>query len=70
MKTSDEILKFLREHQAFNEGKVRIKNRKGQTFLLTPEQTNHSSLDIEGTELNLTSKEIVSTVRHLREQNF
>jgi len=52
--------------QAKREGAVRIRRRDGQTFVLKPETPIGSPLDIDGIDLNVTTKEIVSFVHEGR----
>jgi PHD/YefM family antitoxin component YafN of YafNO toxin-antitoxin module len=52
--------------QARRDGAVRIRRQDGQSFLLTPEQTTRSPLDVEGLDLDLTTDEIVEFVRESR----
>jgi hypothetical protein len=49
--------------QARKEGAVRIRRRDGQTFLLQPEKTSGSPLDIEGVDLDITTDKIIEFVR-------
>lgn len=52
--------------QARREGAVRIRRRDGQTFVVTPEQTAGSPLDVEGLDLDVTTDEIAAFVREGR----
>jgi PHD/YefM family antitoxin component YafN of YafNO toxin-antitoxin module len=54
--------------QARREGSVRIRRRDGQSFVLKPEPTAGSPLDVEGIDLNLTMDEIVEFVREGRRE--
>lgn len=54
--------------QARREGAVRIRRRDGQTFVLKPEQSTGSPLDVEGVDLDLTTDEIVAFVREGRRE--
>ena len=49
--------------QAGREGAVRIRRQDGQVFVLQPEKTKSSPLDVPGLNLRLTRKEIVEYVR-------
>ena len=49
--------------QAGREGGVRIRRQDGQVFVLRPERTKASPLDVPGLNLHLTRKEIVEYVR-------
>ena len=46
---------------------VEIRRRDGKRFVLKPEKTKGSPLDVEGLDLNLTRDEIVTFVREGRE---
>ena len=52
--------------QASKEGAVRIRRRDGRTFVIQPERSNKSSLDIEGVDLGVTTAEIVAFIRKSR----
>lgn len=52
--------------QAWSEGAVRIRRQDGQTFVIVPERSDKSPLDVEGVNLGLTAEEIVSFVREGR----
>jgi hypothetical protein len=52
--------------QARKEGAVRIRRRDGQTFIIKPERSNKSPLDIEGVDLGITTEEVVSFIRESR----
>ena len=49
--------------EASKEGAVRIRRRDGRTFVIQPESSNKSPLDIEGVDLGVTTDEIVAFVR-------
>ena len=49
--------------QAALYGEVRIKRRDGQTFIIKPEQTEGSPLDVEGLSLGLTREEILASIQ-------
>ncbi len=49
------------------DGAVEIRRRDGQRFVLKPEKTKGSPLDVEGIDLNLTRDEIVAFVHEGRE---
>ena len=49
--------------EAGREGAVRIQRKDGQVFVLRPERTKTSPLDVSGVNLRLTRKEIVKFVR-------
>lgn len=46
-------------NRAAVDGEVRIKRRDGMIFVVRPERTNTSPLDIEGLDLDLTAEEII-----------
>ena len=48
--------------KAAAEGEVRIKRRDGQVFVVRPEITERSPLDIEGEDLDLSAEEIIAFV--------
>jgi hypothetical protein len=52
--------------QARREGAVRIRRRDGQTFVITPEPSVRSPLDVEGVELAVTTEEIVAFIHESR----
>jgi hypothetical protein len=49
--------------RAKKEGAVRIRRRDGQVFVLRPEKSAKSPLDVPGINLNLSREEIVQLVR-------
>jgi antitoxin Phd len=53
--------------RARREGAVRIKRRDGQVFLLQPERSSRSPLDVPGIKTDFTTNEIVKIVRDMRE---
>jgi antitoxin Phd len=54
--------------QASKDGEVKIKRRDGRSYILKPEMTSKSSLDVEGIGIGLTVSEIVGFVREGRER--
>jgi antitoxin Phd len=54
--------------QARRDGRVCIRKRDGQTFILQPYRLQASPLDVDGVDLGLTSSEIVEFVREARER--
>lgn len=54
--------------EAGREGGVRIRRRDGKTFILRPDRTGESPLDVEGIDLGLTAEEIVEFVREGRKR--
>jgi hypothetical protein len=55
--------------QARKEGAVRIRRRDGQVFLLKPEISSRSPLDLPGVDVEITTDEIVAFVREGRERS-
>ena len=51
---------------AQKDGAVRIRRKDGSSFVVQPESTGASPLDIEGVDLGVTTDEIVSMVREGR----
>ncbi len=54
--------------RASEEGEVRIKRNDGQIFVLKPEKSKRSALDVAGIDLGISTKEIVEFVREGRER--
>jgi hypothetical protein len=54
--------------RARREGAVRVKRRDGQMFLIQPERSRRSPLDVEGINTDLTADEIVRIVRDMRQR--
>ncbi len=54
--------------RARREGAVRVKRRDGQVFLIQPERSHHSPLDVPGIDSDLSGKEIVDIVREMRQR--
>jgi antitoxin Phd len=54
--------------QASKDGEVKIKRRDGRSYILKPEMTSKSPLDVEGIDIGLTVSEIVGFVREGRER--
>ncbi len=54
--------------RARREGAVRVKRRDGQVFLIQPERSPRSPLDVAGIESELSDKEIVGIVREMRQR--
>ena len=52
--------------KAIQEGEVRIRRKDGQIFIIVPEETTGSPLDIEGIDLDLTQEEIVEFIHEGR----
>ena len=52
--------------KAVRDGEVRVRRKDGQIFVIIPEATNGSPLDIEGVDIELTREEIVEFVHEGR----
>ena len=64
---TQENLSVLLE-RAREQGEVRIRRTDGQIFILKPEKTKPSALDVAGVDLGVSTKEIVEFVREGRER--
>lgn len=64
---NQENLSVLLE-RANEQGEIRIKQANGQVFVLKPEQTKRSALDIDGIDLDVSTDEIVEFVCEGRER--
>lgn len=53
-------------NKANQEGSVRIRRKDGQTFLLKPEKTGKSPLDVPGLNLKLSTSDIIGAIREGR----
>ena len=53
--------------QARNEGAVGIRRKDGTIFVIRPEPSAGSPLDVEGVELGVTTEEIVAVIRESRQ---
>ena len=51
---------------AQRDGALRICRRDGRTFLLQPEVSTRSPLDVEGVDLGISASDIVSLIREER----
>jgi len=49
--------------RALREGAVRIRRKDGEVFVLRPEETQRSPLDVPGLTLDLSREEIIDLVR-------
>lgn len=54
--------------RARREGAVRVKRRDGQVFLIQPERSRRSPLDVAGIDSNVSGEEIVDMVREMRQR--
>ena len=55
---------------AERDGEVRIVRKNGTVFVIRPEKTHRSPLDVAGIELNLSAADIVELVREGRERPY
>ena len=53
---------------AQRDGAVKIRRRDGRMYVLTPEPSGGSPMDVEAVDLGFTSREIVDIVREGRER--
>jgi len=56
--------------QARKEGAVGIRRKDGQIFVVRPEPSTGSPLDIEGVELGVTTEEVVAFIRESRRRTY
>ena len=54
--------------QASKDGEVKIKRRDGRSYILKPEVSSKSPLDVEGIDIGISATEIVDFVREGRER--
>jgi PHD/YefM family antitoxin component YafN of YafNO toxin-antitoxin module len=54
--------------RARREGAVRVKRRDGQVFLIQPERSNRSPLEVAGIDSDVSGEEIVEIVREMRQR--
>ena len=47
-------------------GRVRVKRRDGQVFIIKPERITSSPLDVEGVDLEITTDEIMEFIAESR----
>ena len=52
--------------KAMQEGRVKVRRKDGQVFVIEPEQKVNSPLAVEGIDLGITTAEIVECVRESR----
>jgi PAS domain-containing protein len=52
--------------KAIREGEVRVRRKDGQIFIIVPERSSGSPLDVEGVDIDLTRDEIVEFVHEGR----
>ncbi len=52
--------------QASNKGEVRIRRKDGRVFVVRPESSAASPLDLEGLDLGITTEEIIAFVKEGR----
>lgn len=56
--------------KAIREGEVRVKRKDGQIFVIIPETTDNSPLDIEGIDLDLSKEEILTFIHEGRKYSW
>ena len=66
LETQENLSVLLERARA--EGEVRIRRTNGQIFILKPENSKRSALDVAGIDLGISTKEIVEFVREGRER--
>lgn len=54
--------------RARREGAVRVKRRDGQMFLIQPERSRRSPLDVPGIATQLSTEEVLDIVRGMRQR--
>lgn len=52
--------------KAILEGEVRVRRKDGQIFIIAPEETNSSPLDVVGIDVGLSKQEIVEFIHESR----
>ena len=55
--------------QASRDGEVKILRKDGAVFILRSEKVKRSALDIAGIDLNITTQEIIASIREGRERS-
>jgi len=60
------LASLLEEARA--DGAVKISRKDGKSFILRPELSGKSPLDVEGVDVDITTDEIVSIIREGRER--
>ena len=55
---------------AERDGEVRIVRKNGTVFVIRPERTRRSPLDVPGIDLNFSATEIVELIREGRERSY
>jgi len=54
--------------RARREGAVRVKRRDGQVFLIQPERSRRSPLDVAGIDSDVSGEEIVDMIHEMRQR--
>jgi hypothetical protein len=54
--------------RARREGAVRVRRRDGQVFIIQPDRSRHSPLDVAGIDTDLSAGEIVDMIREMRQR--
>ena len=53
---------------AKKEGEILIKRKDGSSFTVRPINSSKSPLDVDGVNVKLSSEEIISSIREIRER--
>ncbi len=61
-------MSYIRLDNAKKEGEILIKRKDGSSFLVRPVNSVKSPLDVAGVNVQLSSEEIVSSIREIRER--
>lgn len=56
--------------EALAEGEVRVQRRDGTTFVIRPEISEKSPLDVEGADVDFGVEEMLSFIREGRERSY
>jgi prevent-host-death family protein len=56
--------------EAYRQGRVQLKRRNGQTFLITPVEDQESPLDVEGVQTNISLDDINKAVHKSRGRRY
>jgi prevent-host-death family protein len=54
---------------ATRDGEVRITHRSGKVFVVRPEQSGRSPLDVQGADVDISAEEINAIIREGRERD-
>jgi prevent-host-death family protein len=56
--------------EAVRDGEVRITHKSGRVFVIRPEKTGRSPLDVPGVDINISAEEINEIIREGRERGY